>query len=206
LRRDVTDHRRILVAFALAAFAAVAMAAGPDDPTEALVWEAVGTDCAVDAGDGRRLIVALRARTGAEEMLASLLVDGPGVDRMAAQAQHLEERWERRQEFLAGDPRTGLPPDLLLAVAAETREEYVAAHLARFDAAIRERAAAALAALGTASARQALDQTRSGADDELRATIDRALEQFPQDAGTGGAWRRMPRPRGGASASSKPGR
>jgi hypothetical protein len=167
----------LAVGLGLLAAPSLVAADGPP-PTEAAeaLRHYLLIDCGVDE-EGAALRELLRHAEALETELARLLLDGPDDAALDALAADLEAAWERRSAFLASDPRLGLAPEAYLAVSSLSRTDYFARETRRFDLASRERAAAALAAIGTPTARRTLRGALDVVDEEVRDFVARALER-----------------------------
>jgi hypothetical protein len=172
---------KITISTLMLGAAALSAAMGQDAPLD---QEAAGAlrhylfvDCEVGE-EGSALHGLLLHADSLEPELGRLLLEGPRDSMLDEVAEALENEWERREAFLATNPRLGLDPEALLAVHSLSHEDFIEQGRQRFDLVCRERAAAALGAIGTPSAlrtlRQALPLVDEGARNLIVATLKRS--------------------------------
>ncbi len=136
----------------------------------------LSVDCEVGA-EGTALEKLLQYANQLEPELRRILLDGPDESRQNEVRETLEAEWDRREAFLAGNPRLGLSPDDLLAVHTVQREEYLEHGAARFASVIRERAAIGLAAIGSPTALRTLHEQAGRGSGDLRKRRRRHLRR-----------------------------
>jgi len=172
--------RIVMLAAVLAAALGPSLAAPDAQPSaaaRAALRHYLRVDCEVgEEGAARQNL--LRHAESLRPELARLLLDGPGAAMRDELAVDLDAAWERRSAFLASNPRLGLDPEMLLTVTTLSRSDFLARETRRFDLACREKAVAALAAIGSPAARRSLRDARYQVDDEVRAWIEAALKRL----------------------------
>lgn len=134
-------------------------------------------DCEVDAGS-EPLDRLLKYKDVLQARLITLLKEGPDASALASFEPTLEQRWAQRQAFLGQEPELGLKEEELQLATGVTKEQYLRQGRQQFIRKYREKAAVALAAIGTPEARKVLEEVRLQADEGLRAVIQSAREKF----------------------------
>jgi hypothetical protein len=163
-------------------FATFAASSAPAEDG-AVTQEALGAlhqflavDC--EAGEEVTALTALLEHAGElEPELERVLIEGPDESWLDEATLAIEQRWERMQAYLASSPSLGLDPDAWQAVTAVTHDEYIEQERQRFVTVYREKAAAALGAIGTPRALRALRQASIDADEDLARLIRLLLER-----------------------------
>jgi hypothetical protein len=165
------DHRRIAAGLLSVAGAACSQPASSANqppastsskPTPLVAW----LDC-VECGDAQLAAVAAQKDTVVPE-LKNILLNGPPPPRLQAQRAYLDKRWQTLKDYerLHPDQRTPY-----------SEQDYVQLYLQKFVLLNRVRAARALGAIGTPSAKDALAQGQAlpGLPNDLSSAIERAL-------------------------------
>lgn len=139
-------------------------------------------DCGVRTEEGKSAIKEVLAfQPDLLPEFIRILSQGPDKQTLENLAQRLEREWTEREEFIKKNPRNVLTTEDLAALHALTKKEYFERHRRRLDRKYREKAAFALAAFGSAQARQALEAARKATEDtELKRIFNAALELMGQ--------------------------
>lgn len=172
-------NRLTLLALLLATFPAAAARAEDGAVSQEALAALRGflvVDC--EQGEEGAALAALLEHAGElEPELERLLLEGPSETWIDEVTVATEQRWERRQAYLASSPSLGLDPDAWGVVTATTHDEYVARERERFVTVCRARAAVALEAIGTPGALRTLRQASAEAGDDLGRLILSLLER-----------------------------
>lgn len=165
----------LLVATSAATSAAAENGAVTQEALGAL-HQFLAVDC--EAGEEVTALTALLEHAGElEPELERVLIEGPDESWLDEATLAVEQRWERMQAYLASNPSLGLDPEAWLSVTATTHDEYIDRERQRFVTVYREKAAAALGAIGTPRALRALRQASIEGDEDLARLIRFLLER-----------------------------
>jgi len=136
------------------------------------------TDCELPGDSGESLRGVLRFAPALELDLILLLRDGPGPRELARVESLSQAEWVKREEYLRGGSQAArrlLDQGLAQRVPLQ---EYRDFESQRYTQQVREKAAIALAAIGTPQALEAVRQAAEGGNEGLRAVIAAALARF----------------------------
>ena len=110
-------------------------------------------------GDEARVAVSLKALGArAEAVLIEAADRGPPSYLMTAFEQQLDESWRARVQQLESEDDTGLEPELIELLVAESKEDFIAYNRREFVLGYRQKAMTGLADVGTARARPILER------------------------------------------------
>jgi len=142
-----------------------------------LVQDLVYQDCTSGATPGA-LERAIERGAEIEPLLIDVLEVGPTPAMLVEFQRDLEDEWALRASLLAQGAETGLSPENQARAEQESFALYAERAETRLRASSRERAAFALAAIGSPSAVRALREISRHADAETRLAIARAQRMF----------------------------
>lgn len=121
--------------------------------------------------------------------LIEVFIRGPREKSMEDHRRFLENRWERREQFLQTKPQLGLSQKQIKGLNSVKRQDYINKRLARFKLKYRERAAITLMAMGSEKGLSLiqerfnvlrLQQRKTQEDKDLQSAIQNALLRFPE--------------------------